>query len=402
VGRMRLLALACAVAIGAGACGDDDDSGTTAPTTTEVPGTTAAPTTAVAPTSTTGVPDEPGAILDLEETEMEGGVAYRVRYRSVSVAGEPIEVTGMVFAPDAEAVADRPVLAVAHGTVGMGDSCAPSLQPLDERSTAFVRPYLEAGYVVAASDFEGLGTPGLHPYIVGESEARGVIDSVRAARTIEGIGAGDRVVVWGHSQGGHAAMHTGQRWAELAPELELLGVAAGAPPSQFPLLADFLKGSDFQGYMVMVAAGFAAAYDELDLEAILTPEGVAGLELLESGCTAEVFGYYNALSYEQIVTVEDIFADPAWSARLVENDTNQRPVDVPLLILHGGADEQIPVASSELLLAQLCALGDAPAERRVYPDQSHAGAVAAYAEELLAWVADRFAAAPAADGCPGR
>src|SRR5690606_10238337 len=133
---------------------------------------------------------------------------------------------------------------------------------LDDRLLGFGRELVEAGFVVAATDYEGLGTPGLHPYIVGESEARSVVDSVRAARQIEGLGASDQVVVWGHSQGGHAALHTGQLWEQLAPELELLGVAAGAPPSQFDLLAEFLRGSPFQGYIVMVAAGLAAAYPE--------------------------------------------------------------------------------------------------------------------------------------------
>ncbi len=413
VGR-RLFGACALVALLAAGCGGDDESaadtevlGATTVATVdgdESAATTAAPATTAPPGTTAAAePAAPGDLLDAEPIDAGGldAVAYRVRYASRSVTGDPIEVTGMVIAPDDAAdAADRPVLAVAHGTVGMGDSCAPSANGVDARSAAFLAPYLEAGYVVAATDYEGLGTPGLHPYVVGESEARGVVDSVRAARSIDGLGAGDQVVVWGHSQGGHAAVHTAQRWADLAPELELLGVAAGAPPSQFPLLADFLKGSPYQGYMVMVAAGFAAAYPDLDLEAILTPVGVEGLSTLEEGCTAEIFEYYNPLAYEDIVTVPDIFADPAWGAALEENDSNRRPVDVPLLILHGEQDDQIPTASSALLLSQLCALGSAEIERRTYPGVGHGDAPEAYAAELVTWVADRFAGAPAVDQCP--
>lgn len=392
----RPLLTACAlVALLAAGCGGDDDSAAD----TEVLGATTVAQVADGATE----PAAPGDLLEAEAMDPGGldAVAYRVRYASQSVSGDPIEVTGMVIAPDDAAdAADRPVLAVAHGTVGMGDSCAPSAVGIDARSAAFLAPYLEAGYVVAATDYEGLGTPGLHPYVVGESEARGVIDSVRAARAIDGLGAGDQVVVWGHSQGGHAALHTAQRWSELAPELELLGVAAGAPPSQFPLLAEFLKGSPYQGYMVMVAAGFAAAYPELDLEAILTPVGVEGLDTLEEGCTAEIFEYYNPLVYEDIVTVPDIFADPTWGAVLEENDSNGRPVDAPLLILHGELDDQIPTASSALLLSQLCYLGSAEIERRTYPGAGHGDAVEAYAAELVTWVAERFAGTPAVDQCP--
>jgi pimeloyl-ACP methyl ester carboxylesterase len=408
MGPRRGIALLCLLALAGSACGGDDEGSASEPTpttagsatTTDAPATTAPPaTTTVATTAAT----EPGDLIEVEPIDAGGldAVAYRVLYRSETIGGDPIEVSGMVIAPDdAATVDDRPVLAVAHGTVGMGDSCAPSARGVDETAAAFLAPYLEAGYVVTATDYEGLGTDGLHPYIVGGSQARGVIDSVRAARNIDGLGASEQVVVWGHSQGGHAAVHTAQLWGDLASELELLGVAAGAPPSQFALLADFLKGSDFQGYLVMVAAGLAAAYEDLDLESILTPTGIEGLSTLEEGCTAEIFGYYNPLTYEEIVAVPDIFADPAWAAALLENDSNQRPVGAPLLILHGGEDEQIPVASSEVLLAQLCGLGDAPIERRVYPGMGHAEAVQAYAAELRTWVADRVAGAPAVDQCP--
>ena len=94
------------------------------------------------------------------------------------------------------------------------------------------------GYVVAATDYPGLGTPGPHPYLVGLSEARAVIDSVRVARSLPGAGGGNRFIVWGHSQGGHAALFTGLIAKSYAPELSLLGVAAAAPASELADLMD--------------------------------------------------------------------------------------------------------------------------------------------------------------------
>jgi hypothetical protein len=75
-----------------------------------------------------------------------------------------------------------------------------------------------------------------HPYLVGASEARAVIASVRVAATMPGAGGGKRFVVWGHSQGGHAALFTGIIARTYAPELDLLGVAAAAPAADLVTL----------------------------------------------------------------------------------------------------------------------------------------------------------------------
>ena len=80
------------------------------------------------------------------------------------------------------------------------------------------------GYVVVATDYEGLGTPGTHPYLVGESEARGVLDIVKAAQQIPETGASNKTFVWGQSQGGQAALFAGEIQPTYAPELDLLGV----------------------------------------------------------------------------------------------------------------------------------------------------------------------------------
>jgi CubicO group peptidase (beta-lactamase class C family)/pimeloyl-ACP methyl ester carboxylesterase len=349
-------------------------------------------------------PDALGAILSSEPVDLGGwshlGEAWRVVYRSQAVNGSPIEVTGVIIAPPGNADGPRPVLSITHGTTGLADECAPSLDFPDDYVLTFITPFLEKGWVVVATDYEGLGGPGLHPYIVGESEARGAFDIVRAAQTVPGLGADGPLVVWGHSQGGHAAMHVAERWTDLAPELDLVGVAAGAPPSQFPLLSAFLRGGDFQGYLTMAGAGLAAAYDELDLAPLVAPEYQHLLGELENGCLGHIFDVFNPIPYEDLLTVDDIFALPEWNARLLENDTNQRPNEVPTIILHGDEDEQIPVASSEVLLAQLCALeGHAPLERRVYPGTNHGSSVIAYRDDLIAWLEARVAGEPALDQC---
>ncbi|HCV36000.1 MAG TPA: hypothetical protein DF783_03665, partial [Acidimicrobiaceae bacterium] len=355
-------------------------------------------TTIVAPTTTA---HPTGSLLSSEPVDIGSiGEAWRVTYTSTSVAGEPIEVTGVIAAPDTDAMTPRPVLSIAHGTTGLADQCAPSASFPDVFDLAVLTPFLERGWVVVATDYEGLGGPGMHAYMVGESEARGVFDIVRAAQNIEGVGADGPLVVWGHSQGGHAAMHVSQRWQDLAPDLDLVGVAAGAPPSQVDLLSTFLQGSDFQGYILMAAAGLATSYSELDLEAVINVDYHYLQDELENGCTGHIMDLVNPILFSDLLTVPDIFNIPEWKTRLTENDTNQLPNQTPVVILHGDQDEQIPVISSAFLFSQLCGMADhASLERLVYPGATHSSAIVEYFDDLIVWLEARVDSEPAIDQC---
>lgn len=164
--------------------------------------------------------------------ETPGGMqAWKIRYWTSDGRGRPVQATGMVVAPrEAMPREPRRVLAWTHGTWGVTEGCAPSLSPNFWKVT----PGLEAvrrGYVVAAPDYVGLGSPGTHPFLVGVDTARATIDAVRAASSISGAAAGRRYAVWGESQGGHAALWTAQESSRYAPELQLVGTAAAAPPT---------------------------------------------------------------------------------------------------------------------------------------------------------------------------
>ena len=153
--------------------------------------------------------------------------------------GEPIVVSGLLVVPEAPAPeGGRNVVAWAHPTIGVARDCAPSLQTNWRKTIPGLEAMLKAGKVVVATDYAGLGTPGQHPYLVGASAARSVVDSVRAARAVKEAAAGSRFAVWGHSQGGHAALFTGQMAAGLAPELTLMGVAAAAPATDLARLLE--------------------------------------------------------------------------------------------------------------------------------------------------------------------
>jgi hypothetical protein len=351
----------------------------------------------------------PGTLLKSARLSVPGldGTAYRVMYLSESVTGRLVPVTGLIVVPTRPAPpGGYRVVTWGHGTNGMADQCAPSLDPTTDVPLA--NDLLNQGWEVTASDYQGEGTPGLLPYLVGVSAARNTIDIVRAARHLGAAHASDDYVVWGHSEGGQTAMFSLDIGPTYAPELHLKGVVAGAPPSQFYAIYQFLQTSPYRYYLFMAAGGFNSAYGDTaaPLDQVLTPLGTSLLPDLEKGCSDYIAQITSKYTLAQL-TKGDPFDIPAWKVLLNDNDpgafTHASPA--PLLIIQGGADEQIPVISTQLLATHLCGLGQ-DLERWIYPGQSHAGVIAPSAHDMIHWIADRFAGDPDPDpyaptGLPG-
>ena len=345
------------------------------------------------------LPDgEHGDLLRYQQLpDAAGAATYRILYLSESVQGDPIAVSGLAAVPK-PAGEDRPVLSWAHGTTGLADECAPSKETVAGQTEQLIERFLGDGWIVTATDYEGLGTPGLHPYIAGISEGRGTLDAVLAAKQLPDARAGDTTIVWGHSQGGHAAMFANQLAEEWTPELDLVGTVAGAPPSELPLISAALQGGDFQGYIAMAAGGLHAAYPDSDLSDVITDAGLAEMHVLDEGCTDEVFAAFNAVPYEQF-SKADPATVPAWRAILDENDPGHVKTDSPILIIHGEADAQIPLVASQLLFDRLCQLGQV-VERRTYPGMGHAEVIVPSFDAMHQWMVDRVDGKTAATGCP--
>jgi pimeloyl-ACP methyl ester carboxylesterase len=389
-----------------GACSDDapsaDIATTSSSTTTEaVAGPIEVPPAgdlyALAEPLEPGEPGDVIAVQAVEGLDIDATV-LRVLYHSESIAGDDIAVSGIIAVPTTPAPAGgRTVLSWAHGTTGIADECAPSKDPAGQ-SIGLIAPFLERGMVFVATDYEGLGTPGRHPYIAGVSEGRGVLDIVRAARALgDRADASDEVVIWGHSQGGHAALFANQIAPEWAPELKVVGTVAGAPPSQLPLIAAALKDSPYRFYLGMVVAGWAAAYPDADPADVLTPLGVEQLAKVDEGCGGTLAASWNDVPYDDLVHADPASVEP-WATLLVENDPGFVVGESPVLIIHGEQDEQIPTISSKLLLDRMCGIGQV-VERRTYPG-SHAGVIAPSLPDMLAWIDARLAGDPAPTSCP--
>jgi pimeloyl-ACP methyl ester carboxylesterase len=397
----RSLAILLAAVLGFAAigCSSDDQKSSSAPLeVTMVKGSPDLP-------DFYGVPDplpagKPGDVIRSEPADAPGlkGSMSRVMYLSTNINGEAIAVTGLILIPKGTAPSGGwPIITWAHGTTGIADACAPSLKPAEFVTMA--NGLLDAGYLVVATDYEGLGTPGRHPYIVGESEARGTLDIVRVAQNFPNANASKRYAIWGHSQGGHAAMFAGHIAKTYAPEIELVADVAGAPPSQLLLVNAALQTSPYKHYIAMVAAAMNAAYGDqkADLTQVLTPEGLEFLNNMDTMCSSDLGKAAAGLDFTKLQKA-DPSTIPAWNQLLKDNDpgTFTAPIPVPLLIIHGGNDEQIPVVSSAALFDQLCKIGQVE-QRWVFAGQSHAGVIAPSFTSMVSWIGDRFAGKPMPD-----
>jgi pimeloyl-ACP methyl ester carboxylesterase len=349
------------------------------------------------------VPDVPHGTLiryqPWENVQVANATMYRVMYTSEDVGGAPILVTGVVGIPTAAAPdGGRQVVTLAHGTTGIADECAPS-KATGGRAVFGMTPFLDAGYLVAETDYEGLGTVGRHPYLVGESEGRGVLDAAIAAEQLPGADGGDQLAVFGYSQGGHGALWAGQLVTEWAPDFHLVGTVAGAPATELPLIFGAGGRANVAGFLYMIIAGFHDAYPDAPLSDVLTPQGEAELDAVDQGCAGEVLGHFAGLDSSQLLVADGAETEP-WKSLAEENNPGNVATDSPILILHSAHDDVVPVALSALLFDRLCGLGQ-EVERRVYENGGGHGATAPTAlADGAAWIQQRFGGQPAISTCP--
>jgi pimeloyl-ACP methyl ester carboxylesterase len=391
VALMGLITVAAGLpATGAAATGS---AGAAAPAAKAIPAPAGLPSFYSVPQP---LPTTTGKLIKSQKIAVAGvdGTVYRVMYVSQTELGKPTPVTGLVIVPNTPAPAGGyPVVTWGHGTNGMADSCTPSLDPAND--VPLENTLLDQGWEVTASDYQGEGTPGLLPYLAGVSAARNTIDIVRAARHLPAAHASANYVVWGHSEGGQTAMFALAIGPKYAPELKLDGVVAGAPPSQFAFIYAFLKTSPFRYYLLMAAGGLNVAYGNktAPLNQVLTPAGLKLMPDLGKGCSDYLSSVIGNLDVSKL-TKGDPFKIPVWKKVLMANDPENiaKANSVPLLMIQGADDEQIPVASTQLLAQHMCSLGQ-DLERWIYPGESHSGVIGPSAPDMTHWIADRFAGA---------
>ena len=333
-----------------------------------------------------------------------GATTYRGLYRSTGLDNRPIRVSGVVIVPPGDPPAGgRPIVAWAHPTSGVVPRCAPSLAIFLFEQIQGLRSFVRDGYVVAATDYPGLGTPGPHPYLVGTSEARAVIDSVRVAGSLPGAGGGKKFVVWGHSQGGHAALFTGIIAKTYAPELELLGVAAAAPATDLvTLMNEDIDSVGGKNITAMTLWSWQRVFDA-KMDKVVDPRAVPAIDQLVQECIEGPFDLKRRRLSEQpleqyfLTTKHPSDVEP-WHTLLAENSPGALPPEIPVFLAQGTDDDIIHPKVTQAYAASLCSAGS-KVRLLSMPNIGHGRAAQASTQALLDWTSDRFGAKPAPDDC---
>lgn len=349
-----------------------------------------------------------GDLLRVQEVaEHPDGMRWeRIMYLSETVSGEPTVVTGVLSVPDGPAPTDGWRLAThGHGSTGLADDCAPSRTVESDPATGAELAVATSGaadhdYLVVSTDYEGQGGPGRHPFVVGVSEGRAVLDAARAARQFPGLelASGDDLAIVGYSQGGHAALWADQIAADWTPEFTVTGTVAGAPASEVSgLIARHDANAVDDPQAVAILGGLVAAHPELagDLDGILTPGGRAVLDTMDASCTAP-----DGFTLEPPLFTADPRATEPWKSLLADNTPGSEAANGPVLVIHSAQDESVPVAHSATLVERMCASGST-VERRVLDEGTHVTAAVPTYADGFAWLAGLVSGDPAVSSCGG-
>jgi len=329
----------------------------------------------------------------------------RITYTSTDPSGTSIVVSGAVLSPRPHVAQSHPknasrVVAWAHGTMGLADQCAPSrtdhldLPGFDDYS-ATVASYVSQGWTVTATDYPGLGTPGLHPYVVGDSQGRSVIDSVRAARKLD-PGLSDKWVVSGHSQGGQAALFASELGGTYGKGLQLRGTVALAPASNLDLVAQGLVGTPLQGYLVMAIFGLSAVDASVHPEEVLAQPALDRISALETGCFAEIHAAFADLTADELLSGGQL--SDGLIAKFAESNPGQVAGNSPVLLVQGVDDDTIPVDLTQYLHSQLCGF-DQAVQLTEYPGAGHVDVLAASQNDVIDYITARLNREPAPSTC---
>lgn len=351
----------------------------------------------------------PGVLLKAQAYNRdlpEGAAAQRILYTTTLSGGVPAMASALVvWKTGDQASAPRRVIAWAHGTMGAVPGCGASMGGDPYGQVPALAELLDEGWVFVATDYAGLTTAGPHPYLIGDGEARSVLDAVRAAHDLSELTLSLETVIWGHSQGGHAALWSGTLARGYAPELQIKGIAALAPASDLPAILAQIEttpaGRLFSSY---VARAYADTYPDLYFTGIVRPEARWQANEISRRCLSGARAVVPALLAGRM-TEGSIFrggdTGTNFRRRLAENIPG-RAFGAPVLILQGRRDEVVSPRVQAGFARDRCAAGEV-IDYQLFEGEDHMSIVAADAPTvpvLINWTRARFEGRVAPAICP--
>ncbi len=407
-----VIILTLVVGTGLAGCGSAAVTGTQGQQSVSASATTHGPTAFYVPPNPLQ-PAPPGTLIRDQIVRGAGGVPsdatlWRILYHSRTISGADVAVSGYVAVPPTPPPAGGyPVLTWAHGTTGAAVQCAPSLFNRLEGEGPYPLPdigsYLRAGWLVAATDYQGLGAPaGMHPYLVGASEGHSVLDAAIAARHLPNLQVSSTTLIYGHSQGGQGALFAGELAPSYSPSLHVIGVVAAAPATGLPTIVSVighLTVPDDLAYFTLLGWTWSQTYPDLPASDIFTPSGVRFAQrtvttLCDNGLVAALAGRTTNSEFQPGAST-----NPALVAHARINDPGQVRTAPPMLVVQGTADTQVPVSLTDLFVSSTaCPQGDV-IDYVHYPGASHDQVTSEAVPLIISWAADRLQGRAAPTTC---
>lgn len=351
----------------------------------------------------------------------------RVMYRSTDAHGRPNVVTGTYFEPFAPwpGQGPRPLIVYGPGTQGQGDQCAPSrqfnqgihwspyLDIMVNYEMGFVETLVRRGFAILMTDYEGLGTIGVtHTYVNRLSQGHAMLDAARAARKLPNtsLKPDGPVAFWGYSQGGGAAASAAELAPVYAPELDVVGTYAGAPPADLAELMPFADGSALVGVIGYALNSVFQAYPEAEpkIRALLTPRGHDFVDKTRDQCVGESVTKFMFRRLQPYFNqpLPDLLADPQFRGLLDLQKLGTLKPNAPVLINSNRYDPLVPYGPAVQLGRDWCGRGSdiefrtneaPPIFNKVVIN--HALPMVVDGEPAMRWIADRFNGVPTASNC---
>lgn len=345
-----------------------------------------------APTNPSGTPinniQNPVVKVEAYTSTNLGSVAAEssiLTYKMLGQSGQEVQATSLVFTPNnPPPVGGWPIVVWAHGTTGVADACAPSKAALAESTKDLISKLLTAGYVVVAPDYEGLGTPGIHPFLNVKSEAFSITDAVVAARNYlsqRNLLTSKKWLTVGHSQGGHAALGAAQ-YASRA-QLDYKGTVAVAPASNLggilvdgeaqvanaPIDIKIATYAQLDTYTALVTAGIRNTQPAFNYSQVFTSQISSIAAQAENICSGPLYGaFYEGMSnyakdhtgtLDGFTRTQPNFMAVPLVKTFLEKDSQplQAKVTTPIIIYQGVADSTVPKLATDLLISNATAVG---------------------------------------------
>ena len=377
-------------------------------------------------------------------TSVKGAQAWKIAYISSDISGRKTISTGLVVSPVGPAPAGgRPVMTWAHGTTGSAQNCGPSqvidpAAPLNEYflvggnswtdyGIPAVEEFIKEGYVLVATDYQGLGSGGRHQYSVAATNGMDTLNAARAAVSMKETGASKKTLVYGWSQGGGATIALAgmpdyiKQTGTAADNLDIIGFVALAPQDISILgpagkldqaAADkYLQGSQKMfldnvfnfTHATMYYWGTQAAFPHLKLSDIFTDEGVkVANDIYSNECmhaASDTFNFNYGSSYANLLKQAPTNT-MAWAQAMQKGGVPVAKPIAPVQIYFGSKDTAVPPMMHKLYQEQICKLGGNVGRMQLPGEQSHFTTPGSSKPFYLAWVKDRVAGKPLANACP--